>query len=162
MSESTRNEWLSLDDEALARQCRIDTCRGSGPGGQKRNKTSSMVRLLHLPSGILSENDETRSQHLNRIYAIRNLRLKIALSCRIPAETGPIGDPPGLRSDSYSLWLARVLDVLEEKGYRLSDSTPAIGLGTGRLVRELAKLPLVWQTLNARRVALGLSQLKAP
>ena len=49
MDLKERNEWLALDDEALAKQCHIDTCRGTGPGGQKRNKTSSMVRLLPEP-----------------------------------------------------------------------------------------------------------------
>ena len=118
MDPQGRNDWLTLDDEALAKQCQVVTCRGTGPGGQKRNKTSSMVRLLHLPSGIASENDETRSQHLNRIYAIRNLRLKIALGVRLPAETAPIGEPPGVNSNGYALWLARILDVLEAVGGR--------------------------------------------
>ncbi len=157
-----RNDWLSLDDEALAKQCRIDTCRGTGPGGQKRNKTSSMVRLLHLPSGILSENDETRSQHLNRIYAIRNLRMKLALGVRLPAENGPIGEPPGVNADSYALWLARILDALEAVGYRLSDAAPVTGLGTGRLVKEFAKIPSVWQFVNARRTAFELPPLRMP
>lgn len=157
-----RNDWLAQDDEGLLKQCRIDTCRGSGPGGQKRNKTSSMVRLLHIPSGILSENDETRSQHLNRLYALRNLRLKLALEVRLPAEAGSIGDPPGVNSDGYALWLARILDALESVGYRLSEAVPLTGLGTGRLVKELAKLPAVWQVINARRMALKLPVLRLP
>ena len=162
MDTQERNNWLSLDDEALAKQCRIDTCRGTGPGGQKRNKTSSMVRLLHLPSGILSENDETRSQHLNRIYAIRNLRMKLALGVRLPAENGPIGEPPGVNSDRYALWLARILDVLEAVEYRLSDAAPITGISTGRLVKELAKIPAVWQFVNTRRTAFELPPLKMP
>ena len=162
MESSGRNDWLALDDDGLLKQCRIDTCRGTGPGGQKRNKTSSMVRLLHIPSGILSENDETRSQHLNRIYALRNLRFKLAFGLRLPAEPSPIGEPPGVNSDGYALWLARILDALEAVGYRLSEASPLTGLGTGRLVKELAKLPAVWQVVNARRAALDLPLLKIP
>ena len=162
MDTQGRNDWLSLDDEALVKQCQVVTCRGTGPGGQKRNKTSSMVRLLHLPSGIASENDETRSQHLNRIYAIRNLRLKIALGVRLPAETAPIGEPPGVNANSYALWLARILDVLEAVGYRLSDAAPITGISTGKLVKELAKTPAVWQFVNSRRSALKLTPLSFP
>ncbi|MCX7591862.1 MAG: peptide chain release factor-like protein [Kiritimatiellae bacterium] len=46
---------------------------GSGPGGQKRNKTSSCVQLTHLPSGIQVRCEKTRSRELNRFLARRQL-----------------------------------------------------------------------------------------
>ena len=155
-----RDEWLALEDEALLASCRIDTCRGSGPGGQKRNKTSSMVRLVHLPSGVVSENDETRSQHRNRGIALHNLRMKLALSIRQEMGKVPVGPPPGHKTNGYILWLARILDALEAVEYKLPEATVLAGIGSGRIVKELARTPAAWQLVNTRRVALGLHPLK--
>lgn len=47
-------DWLKLTDRELQMQCRVETLRSSGPGGQHRNKTESAVRLLHLPTGCLA------------------------------------------------------------------------------------------------------------
>src|SRR3954447_23782362 len=72
--------------EALLRQCRFEAFRGPGPGGQKRNKTSSAVRLTHLPTGLSAVAGESRSQHKNRERAVERLRHRLAVEVRRPVE----------------------------------------------------------------------------
>ena len=51
----------------------IETMRGSGPGGQHRNKTDSAVRIKHPPSGAEAQSQDQRSQHANKKIAFRRL-----------------------------------------------------------------------------------------
>jgi len=64
-------------DEQLLAECRVETFRAGGPGGQHQNKTESGVRLVHLPSGVRAVAREERSQHRNRAKALERLRGKL-------------------------------------------------------------------------------------
>src|SRR6478672_12104952 len=77
-----RDQWTALSDGQLLAQCEVDTYRASGPGGQKRNKTSSAVRLRHPPSGLIVIAEESRSQHENRARALRRMRQALYLKVR--------------------------------------------------------------------------------
>ncbi len=70
-------EVESVDQEIDKKDLRVDTFRSSGAGGQHVNKTDSAIRLTHLPTGLVAECQEERSQHKNRARAMALLQAKL-------------------------------------------------------------------------------------
>jgi hypothetical protein len=169
-----RATWTKLTDAQLLGQCQVDTYRASGPGGQKRNKTSSAVRLRHPASGLIVIAEESRSQHENRERALRRLRQAFYLEIRdtlAPAELAPeiltqrdemraargLDGRFHLGQKDPRFWPAVgvVLDVLQAVEARVSQAAELLGTSTANLVELLRANPKVWQRANILRARFG-------
>src|SRR5687768_17259315 len=173
MCKMNRQIWTNLTEAQLLAQCEVDTYRASGPGGQKRNKTSSAVRLRHLPSGLIVIAEESRSQHENKAKALRRLYQALFLKLREgidgnPAEHAAIA---AVRTTAGRLDVGRkdarfwpaagvVLDVLDVAKARVSDAAKSLGITTGNLVDFLQTEPKVWEQANVLRQRHGQKPLR--
>jgi hypothetical protein len=177
MNTPRRALWTELSDAQLLAQCAVDTYRASGPGGQKRNKTSSAVRIRHPPSGLLVIAEESRSQHENRARALRRLRQALYLKVRdelspeslatlaTRAEYASVRDGDGRlhlgrKDPRYWPVVGLVLDVLLIVGARVSDAAETLGISTGNLIDFLHGDEKVWEQANQMRTKFGLKPLR--
>jgi protein subunit release factor B len=103
----TAQRKFDTDLDILQRQVIIETYRSRGPGGQRKNKVETAVRLTHLPSGIKVAATEQRSQSDNRRVAFERLRERLIKLNR-----------PKKRRIASSLPLAAVEKRMEEKKIR--------------------------------------------
>jgi hypothetical protein len=169
LKSGQRDLWLAGEDKVLLGQCEVDTYRASGPGGQKRNKTSSAVRLRHLPSSTIVIAEESRSQHENKAKALKRLRRDICLRLREeiiptepirpPAALAPLISPTGIsigpRHELFFPLAGWVLDLLEAREGRVAEVAVVLGTSTAQTVDFLQSEPNLWKEANRMRKRLG-------
>ena len=161
-----------LSDAALLGQCRLDQFRGPGPGGQKRNKTSSAVRLVHTPTGTVVTATEDRSLRVNKIHALRRMRLRLAVEHREPVDLlrfeppdwflsvrRPAGIEASHRHPLYAAVGGLVLDLLAALGGNPSAVAVNLGVTTTTVVKWLEREPALWAAANAIRAGRGMPPL---
>lgn len=170
--EPSQPRWLDLSEQALLSTCHFDAFRGPGPGGQKRNKTSNSVRLIHEPTGIHVVAGESRSLLENKLRAIRRLKLRLATDIRYPIELRWFEPPAWIdavrqlrrlavshRNEHYARTASLVLDLLQVRNGSVGDVGKLLGVTTTSIVKFLEEEHQLWAAANAIRKNAGLPPL---
>ena len=161
---------LSLEE--FERDVEYTTARGSGPGGQHRNKTETAVRAIHSPTGLQAQAGERRSQAANKREALKRLRLRVAVEFRIEVELVPPGiyEPSELwqsrrvgkkivvsrQHEDFPALLAEALDVLEHTENDVPRASALLEISTSQFIKFLAKAPEALGRVNDARRKRGL------
>ncbi|GMI88703.1 hypothetical protein HRI_002539600 [Hibiscus trionum] len=171
---NTNTCYITLKDEELMRQCEMTSFKSSGPGGQHRNKRESAVRLKHLPTGLVAQAVEDRSQHMNRASALARLRTLIALKVRNPVSldsysppsellqilprrstlrTSDSGPQIGPNNPKFALGMQALLDLIFAVEGSVSDAAKLLGMSTGALSRLILSDDSLWKAVNELRAS---------
>jgi hypothetical protein len=159
---------LELSDEQLLADCDVHRYRASGPGGQKRNKTDSAVRLRHRPTGLTVVGTESRSQHENRARALHRLREALALATESPVD--PQAPAPawlascvdrrgqlqvGRHHERYFHFLRRAAGLLIALEGRIGPAARALGTTSSQLIELLRTSKRAWARAEELRKRFG-------
>lgn len=161
-----------LADKALLKQCRVDHYRGSGPGGQKRNKTSNAVRIVHLPTGVAATATEARSTAENMLRAVRRLRVELAAQVREEIDLAKFEPPDWLlsirrerkieashRHVYYAATGGLLLDLMKALAGNPAAVGINLGISTTTVVKFLEQEHQWWAAANEIRAGVGLAGL---
>jgi len=170
-----------LPEIELRKSLRAENTRGSGPGGQHRNRVATAMRLTHIPTGIMGSASERRERKANERVAMQRLRLNLALQHRTPLVDENFVAPGAYEpSDEwerrrrgqkirvntehvdFAAVLAEVLDRLLVDEDDLERTASAFRISKSQLVKFLALEPVALSQLNERRKARGKRPLRAP
>lgn len=162
----------ALDPDQLIRRCEVRRTRGSGPGGQRRNKVETAIVLHDRPTGITAQAGERRSQAENQKIALSRLRLKLALDVRTTPD--PHSTPSELwrgrvrggriqinpRHSDFAPLLAEALDVLGVHGGDVGAAAEKLGCSKSQLMKLLRIQPRALELLNQHRRERNLRPLR--
>ena len=160
--------WLALPPDDLLRRCSQARFQGSGPGGQKRNRVYSGVRLTHPESGLTAESVDSRASLRNLHAALARLRLGLALSASLPGcdPLQAAAAQPSFRAGAnpdhadYPAFLLRALHFLAWHGGQIAPAAAALGCSASALTRFFKADKAAWARARSIRVANGLHPLK--
>ena len=152
-------------DELMA-DCRVDRTRGSGPGGQHRNKTETAIVITHVPTGLRGEASERRSQGENLAQAKFRLRLELALAVRSDDadershlwRSRVAGERIAVSSthDDFPAILAEALDALAAAEWAAPLAAERLRISTSQLVKLLKQEPRGLGLLNLEQERRGM------
>ena len=158
----------ALPDVALLAQCRIDTFRAGGPGGQHTNKTESAVRLTHVVSGTVVQSQNERDRMRNQVDALHRLRLRLASTQRGVAEVAWLEKHRkgrqlklGANAQDYHLVVAVVLDALDRHAGVLSTVAEELTVSSSQIAKLLTADKEIHVAANALRARHGQGAIHA-
>ena len=157
-----------LSIEALLTRCQITRTRGSGPGGQHRNKVETAIVIKHEPSGVTGQASEKRSQQANKEVAIARLRVNLALAIRSKRQSnsnlwksrtrgGKL--QVSVKHFDYAAILAEAMDFVWENQFDVAGAAKQTGISTSQLIKFLKTCP-AFEAINRQRQQLNLKPLK--
>ena len=158
--------------DTLRAACEVRRGRGSGPGGQHRNKVETAVTLTHRPTGVRGQASERRRQGENLAAAMFRLRVNLALEVRCPAAAdaspsgcwrsrtrgGRLAINPG--HDDFPTLLAEALDRLAAVAWDPAAAARSLEVTASQLLKLLRHEPAALELLNRRRAEAGLGPLR--
>lgn len=161
-----RDAWLRMSDAELLKECREERYKASGPGGQRRNKVTTAVRLRHEPTGVHVQAEEGRALEENRRRAVRRLRERIAIEVRasfdpanplLPPEFTKYVTPPGRlsvnpKNPDYPHVVATLLDALAAVECSNAAAAASLGVTTSQLTKFLESDREVWRWISEGRL----------
>ncbi len=158
--------------ETLLDECSVKRTRGSGPGGQHRNKVETAIVITHDSTGIVGQASEKRSQNQNKDAAIVRLRINLALGVRTDIVEDQITSElwrsrirsrkiqvSVLHSDFPSL-LSEALDWTFFHSLEIALAASSLGLSTSQLVKFIKLEPAAFEMINREREKIGMRRLK--
>ena len=158
MPKPDRDQLLMMDDAQLSGCCQLDFFKATGNGGQKRNKTSSAVRVTLNGYDLSATDCSERSQHRNREAALRKLRMLLALTERRPYQEFERKECSSGHPD-FPLFTARLLDLMAEQAWDYRKAAEVFGCSGTRMLKLLAKAPEVLEYCNCQRRNSGLPEI---
>lgn len=134
-----------IDIEIKDDDIKMDTFRASGAGGQHVNKTSSAVRLTHLPSGIVVSCQNERSQHRNKDVAMKVLKAKL-YDLSLAEKEKKLADVKGEKRDIA--WGSQIRSYVLQPYRLIKDHRTGFETGNVDAVLDGALDPLINETLK--------------
>ncbi len=157
-------------NEQLMANCAVKRLRGSGPGGQHRNKVETGVVITHQPTGVRAEATERRSQHENQVVAVRRLRIRLAVTIRTAVDKPPsplwsqrcsggrIAVNP--RHADFPALLAESMNRLYQHRWQPGPAAQELSVSTSQLIKLIKLEPEAIQYVNSERQKLSLHSLR--
>ena len=155
----------TLEIDSLLAQCDLRAVRGSGPGGQHRNKVSTGIVVTHRDTRITGEATERRSQSQNRQVAIHRLRIRLAIRLRTKQADVTTGSSLATFAESYggvrlriaesnlhyASLLAALLDRIFQQQGDLTAAASDLLTTSSQIVRLLRAQPEALKIVNGWR-----------
>jgi len=161
----------SQSDLLLLKDCSVKRTRASGPGGQHRNKVETAIVITHIPTGIIGQASEARSQNQNKTMAIGRLKTNLAVAIRIEKTRKSAASEEwnsrlknrkievSHKHPDFPAFLAEALDFLQFEEFNPAAAAKTLGCSTSQLVKFIKRNSQAIAMVNTQRRSLGLKKI---